>query len=105
MGDGTPQTRTSTEKSTHRKTPTDLRRLAVAGLAILLASGHLFAEEGQPTQIKSLGAAPSTKANVGGQNPRDVFPADEWRRIDSAVDQGLAFLASQQQPDGSFPTM
>jgi hypothetical protein len=95
----------STEKSIHRKTSTDLRHLAAVGLALLLASGHLFAEESQPTQIKSSDAAPSIKANVSEQNPRDVFPADEWRRIDSAVDQGLAFLASQQQPDGSFPTM
>ncbi len=41
----------------------------------------------------------------GGDAPTDVLPADEWRRVDTAVHRGLAWLASQQQPDGSFPTV
>jgi hypothetical protein len=34
----------------------------------------------------------------------DVLSKAEWRRIDESVDRGLAWLATQQQPDGSFPT-
>jgi hypothetical protein len=35
----------------------------------------------------------------------NVLNRDEWRRVDAAVDRGLAWLATQQQPDGSFPTI
>ena len=38
-------------------------------------------------------------------SPADVLPPDEWRRVDAAVDRALTFLAAQQQPDGSFPTL
>lgn len=35
----------------------------------------------------------------------DVLTADEWGEVDEAVEAGLDWLALQQQPDGSFPTM
>ena len=35
----------------------------------------------------------------------DVLTADEWERVDGSVDRALAWLASQQQRDGSFPTL
>lgn len=34
--------------------------------------------------------------------PRDVLSESEWRNVDSAVERGLRFLASQQREDGSF---
>jgi hypothetical protein len=34
-----------------------------------------------------------------------VLSHDEWKRVDGAVNRALSWLASQQQPDGSFPTM
>ena len=34
-----------------------------------------------------------------------VLSPSEWRRLDSAVDRALAWLATQQQQDGSFPTL
>lgn len=37
-------------------------------------------------------------------NLTDALPSEEWARIDDAVDNALSWLASQQQPDGSFPT-
>jgi hypothetical protein len=37
--------------------------------------------------------------------PRDVLSPDEWRRVDASVDRALAWLASEQQSDGSFPTL
>ncbi len=35
----------------------------------------------------------------------NVLSQNEWRRVDTAVDRALAWLASQQQPDGSFPSL
>lgn len=32
----------------------------------------------------------------------DLLSADEWQRLDTAVDHGLAFLSRTQRPDGSF---
>ncbi len=35
----------------------------------------------------------------------DVLSETQWDRIDASVDRGLAWLAKQQQADGSFPTV
>jgi hypothetical protein len=35
----------------------------------------------------------------------DVISPDQWERVDTAVERGLSWLASQQQADGAFPTM
>jgi len=34
-----------------------------------------------------------------------VLLPDEWRRVDAAINRSLAWLATQQQPEGSFPTL
>ena len=33
-----------------------------------------------------------------------ALPASEWARVESSVDRGLQWLASQQAEDGSFPS-
>lgn len=38
-------------------------------------------------------------------SPEDALSPSEWRRVDESVDRGLAWLASQQQADGSFPSL
>jgi hypothetical protein len=43
--------------------------------------------------------------DVHDKRPADVLSADEWRRVDAAVRRSLQWLASQQQIDGSFPTI
>lgn len=35
----------------------------------------------------------------------DVLPPGQWKRVESSVDRALAWMASQQQIDGSFPSM
>lgn len=37
-------------------------------------------------------------------NPDEVLTEEEWEAVDKAVEKGLAWLARQQQRDGSFPT-
>jgi hypothetical protein len=37
--------------------------------------------------------------------PADVLSAEEWQRVDRAVERALKWLAAQQQSDGSFPTL
>lgn len=37
--------------------------------------------------------------------PDEVLTEEEWAAVDKAVERGLAWLAKQQQRDGSFPTM
>jgi hypothetical protein len=34
-----------------------------------------------------------------------VLTPDEWRRLDAAIDRAIEWLAAQQRPDGSFPTI
>jgi hypothetical protein len=37
--------------------------------------------------------------------PTDVLTPEEWKNVDEAVQRALIFLASEQAPDGSFPTL
>jgi hypothetical protein len=37
--------------------------------------------------------------------PADVLTPAEWKQVDESVQRALIFLASQQAPDGSFPTL
>jgi hypothetical protein len=48
---------------------------------------------------------PSRGQERNGDRLGDVLTAAEWRRVDTAVDRALIWLAAQQQPDGSFPTL
>src|SRR5262245_50333920 len=40
-----------------------------------------------------------------GRNPTLELTAQQWKRLDETVDNGLKFRASQQEADGSFPTL
>ena len=35
----------------------------------------------------------------------DALPPEKWRQLESSVDNGLAWIATQQAPDGSFPSL
>jgi hypothetical protein len=53
------------------------------------------------------GLAPQERAVKRGADDAmsNVLSPSEWRRLDAAVDRALVWLAAQQQPDGSFPTL
>src|SRR5262245_29223537 len=63
---------------------------------LFLAALPVFAED-KP-------AAPASSADRDDA-PTDVLPREEWKRIDVAVNRALTWLASNQRPDGSFPTI
>jgi hypothetical protein len=42
---------------------------------------------------------------IADKTPANVLTPDEWRRVEAAVSRSLKWLASQQQADGSFPTI
>jgi len=50
-------------------------------------------------------AVPRVQAQVTDQTSADVLTADQWQRTDAAVNRALEWLAAQQQPEGSFPTV
>jgi hypothetical protein len=47
-------------------------------------------------------AAPAEPAARESSSPRDVLTADQWKRVDGAIDRGLAYLARRQRADGAF---
>jgi Prenyltransferase and squalene oxidase repeat len=72
-------------------------RWAVVVLLIVATLANAQAPIAETTAAKPPATTDDTPANV-------LSPA-EWRRVDAAVDRALAWLATQQQPDGSFPTL
>jgi hypothetical protein len=66
-----------------------LMRGLFLGLLLIVPVGGVFAADA---------AAPAKKL-------ADVLPPQKWRELESSVDRGLAWLASQQAPDGSFPSL
>jgi hypothetical protein len=57
------------------------------------------------TGVLLAGPAPSLHAQLRDPKPADVLTAEQWSRTDAAVERGLAWLAAQQQADGSFPSL
>jgi hypothetical protein len=68
--------------------------LAIAScLAIVNACREVWA------QSVEAASAPDIRSDLS-----DALAPEEWNRVDQGVDRALAWLAGQQQPDGSFPT-
>jgi len=74
------------------------RSRAPVWLALLMncATAAWGAEGGAPGHPAAAGTAPPLAA---------VLPAAQWRKVENAVDKGLAWLASRQAANGSFPTL
>lgn len=48
---------------------------------------------------------PALAEESGDGGASEVLTFDEWEQVNDSVDRALEWLASQQQPDGSFPTL
>ena len=74
-------------------------------LLFCLMAAPLHSQQGAtPASAGNRDDATAAK-NFAADTPSSVLSSDEWQRVDASVARGLAFLASQQQPDGSFPTL
>src|SRR3954454_24963048 len=79
--------------------------VSLLGVCLLLASeGQLWAQANAVLRSSARSSAVS-KGSRSDDTPANVLSSEEWRRVDRSVDRGLEFLASQQQSDGSFPTL
>ncbi len=59
-------------------------------------------EAQKPSVVSATETAPRRDAD----DPQSkILTPDEWHHLDGAVDQALDWLITQQQPDGSFPTI
>jgi hypothetical protein len=76
-----------------------LRIVAALPLSFVV-SVQLQAQDARPLGEEGRSLNSADKAS----SPADVLNAAEWREVDVAVNRALAWLAAQQQADGSFPT-
>jgi hypothetical protein len=83
----------------------NLRAMLVAGSVLILAHAAALAQ--QTFETKSIEAkAPASSINRTSDNtPANVLSPEDWQRVDAAVSRALEWLATQQQPDGSFRTI
>jgi len=77
---------------------------ASAAALMLLAAAPLSAQESAKTDSATTQAATQSR-RAGSDDPDDVLKPEEWQRVDAAVNRALKWLASQQQTDGSFPSI
>jgi hypothetical protein len=70
-------------------------------IVVLLATQPAaVSQQAQPTGLNE----PAATITAGQITPANVLSPDDWQRVDQAVKRALAWLANQQQRDGSFPT-
>src|SRR6267142_2630280 len=71
-------------------------------LLVLALCGPVGAEE---LQLSSASQPARAVKRDADDSQSKVLSPGEWRRLDLAVDRALVWLAAQQRPDGSFPTL
>src|SRR6185503_2734576 len=51
------------------------------------------------------GEAARPRQGSSQTDPRKVLTEEQWRQVNRSVEQALAWLSTQQEDDGSFPTL
>jgi len=67
----------------------------LSGLLVSVGTAFVVADDS---------AADGTRARKERVATRTLLTPKQWKQLDGAVDRGLAFLAKNQEADGSFPT-
>jgi hypothetical protein len=73
-------------------------------LASLVAFAFVFGQPGTRAQDRAQESAQTGPRPSVATKLTDALPPAEWERVDQGVAKALAWLAGQQQADGSFPT-
>ena len=83
-----------------------LRGLIAAAAFIGWQSGELRAESISASTVEAK-TEPTPIGSIDHKidTPADVLSAEEWERVDSAVERALEWLSTRQRPDGSFDTL
>ncbi|HEX2474260.1 MAG TPA: hypothetical protein VHK01_05920, partial [Lacipirellulaceae bacterium] len=74
-------------------------------LAILLSGLQVHLSAQQSASRQSAESTSSADNRAADDTPDNVLSDDEWQRVDAAVERALAWMATQQQEDGSFVTL
>jgi hypothetical protein len=77
---------------------------SIGACLLLMTVAQMQAQENAAARSNARNSA-TVKIGRSDDTPARVLSPQEWQRVDHSVDRGLAFLASQQQPDGSFPSL
>ena len=77
----------------------------VAMLLLAALAGPLIAQRARPSATAVSPRDVASRAARRDDSPANVLSPAEWERVNRAVDRALSWLASQQQSDGSFPTL
>jgi hypothetical protein len=80
-------------------------RLLLAGIFVLLTAVAVLSQESAAPQPTGLNVVQSTSARTSDSMPANVLTREQWQRVDAAVSRALTWVATQQQADGSFPTL
>src|SRR5258705_2140132 len=79
--------------------------MSTVGILLLLATSPAVAQRAA-TRDAATAIAPAQQTHVARDTtPANVLSAEEWQRVDLAVNRALDWLATQQRPNGSFPTL
>jgi hypothetical protein len=76
-------------------------RILFAG-SFVLCVATAGSTSAQPATAPKSSTEPRHSTN---DTPTDVLTPEEWKRVDTAVNRALIWLAANQRPDGSFPTL
>ena len=79
-----------------------MSKLVGRTLGVYLTAG-LLVSVGTAFVVSGHSAADGTPTRNGQAATRTLLTAEQWKRVDSSVDRGLAFLAKNQEADGFLP--
>jgi len=80
----------------------------VVFFSIAAAVNYSIGEEPKNDSAKKesgTAAAKQKDKSARSDTPTNVLPAEDWKKVDAAVERALNWLAAEQQVDGSFPSL
>jgi hypothetical protein len=89
-------------KRCHGDLRLDLTAFVFLGLTVTVMA---YAQENDPSRTRGQANDNSARVTNAGGAPADVLTPDDRQRVEAAVERAIPWLASQQEADGSFPTI